>query len=88
MNEVSKTILNHEYADPKMRKQVFICKRSRKSRIKDKAFTKLFYAFMEENPVKIIGKVVLMNSKMYLEFKRIEEDITRAKELEEKEDPV
>ena len=80
MNEVVKTILNHKYADEKMKRQVFICQRSRKMRIKDKAFTKLFYAFMKENPVKIIGETVLMSGKMYLEFKRIEDDLARVVE--------
>lgn len=77
MNEVSKAILNHKYKNAKMRKQVFICRRSRNKRIQDKSFTKLFYAFLEENPVSIIGQVVLVENKYYLELKRIEENLTR-----------
>lgn len=73
MNEVTKTILKHKYKDNNMKKQIFIYTRSKNKRIQNKAFTKLFCAFMKENPVSIIGKVVLMNENYYVELKRIVE---------------
>lgn len=68
MNEVVKELLSHNYLDKGMKKQVFICKRSRKKRIQNKAFTKLFYAYMQEKPVSVIGKVVLVKNDLHLEL--------------------
>lgn len=68
MNKVIKELLSHNYLDKGMKKQVFICKRSRKKRIQNKAFTKLLYAFMQEKPLSIICKVAKKNNSIYLEL--------------------
>lgn len=70
MNPVVKEIVSYKYKDKTMRKQAFIYKRSKNKRIQDKSFNKLFIAFLEENPVKIIGDVVLIKGEYYFEMKR------------------
>lgn len=69
MNPVVEEILSHKYKNKAMRKQVFIYKRSKNTRILNKVFGKLFYAFLEEKPVAIIGEVVLMKGEYYFEMK-------------------
>lgn len=78
MNELVKEILNHGYADTAMKKQVFIYKRSRSKRIKDKIFVKLFSTFTKEKSVAVIGDVVLVEIGAYQKI------INELKELEEK----
>lgn len=78
MNDLVKTILTHDYEDSTMKKQVYIYKRSRSKRIKDKVFVKLFSTFTTEKPVAEIGDVVLIKMGVYREL------MTQIKELEEK----
>lgn len=77
MNDIVETLLNHKYKDESMKKHVFILKRSKSKRIKDKAFSKLFYAYLEEKPVSIIGgKVVLITKGEYLKLENTIENNT------------
>lgn len=68
MNELARTLLNHEYLNSKMKKQIYIFQRSKKKRIRDKAFDKLFAAYTDDKPFSIIGDVVLMKYELYLEI--------------------
>jgi|APAga8741244001_1050109.scaffolds.fasta_scaffold24804_1 hypothetical protein len=78
MNEVIKQILEHNYEDKTMKKQVFIARRSKSTRIQNKAFTKLLYTFMKEKPVKIVTKVALDRKGKYIGvLDRIEPDTER-----------
>jgi hypothetical protein len=78
MNEVIKQILEHSYKDGTMKKQVFIARRSKNTRIQNKAFTKLLYSFMKEKPVKIVTKVALDRKGKYIGvLDRIEPDVER-----------
>lgn len=77
MNNLVKTILNHEYADSTMKKQVYIYKRSRSKRIKNKVFVKLLSTFTTEKPIAEMGDLVLIKIGAYREL------MTQIKELEE-----
>ncbi|KKE78133.1 hypothetical protein DTX80_17540 [Bacilli bacterium] len=77
-------ILEHSYKDKRMKKQVFIACRTKNKRIKNKAFTKLFYAFMKENPVKVVAKIESVDDKYYYAiFDRFEYDLLRIEEMRE-----
>lgn len=65
MNEITKAIVAHNYGTKHLRKQLHIFKRTKKTRIKDKAFNKLFYAFMDDKPVRVMGQVVLVSDYLY-----------------------
>lgn len=81
MNDLVKTLLNHEYINPNMKKQKYIYKRTRKNRIKDKVFMRLFIEFMRERPATMTRDFVLLRIDMYNELvKQIEE---LGKELQE-----
>lgn len=79
MNDLVKTILDHEYADSTMKKQIYIYKRSRKKRVKDKSFVKLFITFTKEKPFAIIGDVVLMEIGVYRELQNQLEELEERK---------
>lgn len=71
MNEVEKAVVDHKYADKSMRKNVAIYKHTKKKRIKDKIFNKLFYAFMKERDVVVTGEVVVRKGQYFLELNKI-----------------
>lgn len=77
MNEVIEAIVNYKYPTKTLNKQAFICRRSRNNRIQNKVLARLLVAYLEENPVKIIGEVSLVEGKYFAELKRIEADLTR-----------
>lgn len=85
MNDLVKAVLNHEYSDSNMKKNVYIYKRTKKERIKNKAFKKLLSAYIGDRPFVITGGVVLMKHDIYEEFasqiKTIEEYIVSWKDV-------
>jgi hypothetical protein len=72
MNDIEKSLLSHNYKDEKVNKQRYIYRRTKKERIKNKAFTKLLFTYMAEKKVAVIGGVVLIDQKIFLELKRFE----------------
>ena len=69
MNDIVKTLLNHKYKDESMKKYVFILKRSKSKRIKNKAFGKLFASYLKDVPMSIIGgDIVLMSKEKFVEL--------------------
>lgn len=77
MNEVVKTIINHRYLTKTLNKKAFICRRSKNNRIQNKTLGKLIVAYLEENPVKFVGKVSINKGKKVLMLDRIEDDLSR-----------
>lgn len=71
MNEIVEAVLKHKYKNINMMKQIYIFKRTKKNRIKDKVFNKLFYTFISETKVSILGEVVIMNGDYYCQFKSL-----------------
>jgi hypothetical protein len=68
MNEIAEAIYKHNYQSKEMNKQLYISRRTKNKRIKNKSFVSLFRAYKKEKPITIFKDVVLMDIKIFLEL--------------------
>lgn len=61
MNEIVKAVSTYKYKNPSANKQRFIFNRTKKERIKNKAFGNLLIAYIAENPIARFGEVVMLH---------------------------
>lgn len=85
MNELESIVLNHEYRG-NIGRHKFIYKRTKRKRIKDKVFTKLFTVYTLENPLTVFDDIVLMEYDMYVDLLATLENLRL--EIERKQEEV